>query len=166
MDQTGIGSGQTLSPRVYPERIKHCGVWLARLVGDKHRVKVGEPSCPVAAAERGRQVIVRSGTNFQVSDHDFTRFSVIPSVALIVDVPDVISESWYEGSVHMLYKDSAFEASSPVRHATELAALFRNRSSPILFLYSDGGPDHRVIYMSVKLSLISLFVELDPARLC
>ena len=33
-------------------------------VDDKHRVKVGEPSCPVAAAERGRQVIVRSGTNF------------------------------------------------------------------------------------------------------
>ena len=24
---------------------------------DKHRVKIGEPSCPVAAAERGRQVI-------------------------------------------------------------------------------------------------------------
>ena len=41
-------------------------------VDDKHRVKVGEPSCPVAAAERGRQVVVRSGTSFQVADHDFT----------------------------------------------------------------------------------------------
>lgn len=28
---------------------------------------------------------------------------------------------------------------------------------PMLFLYSDGGPDHRLTYMSVKLSPISLF---------
>lgn len=62
-------------------------------VDDKHRVKVGEPSCPVAAAERGRQVLVHSSTSFQVADHDFTRFSVIPSVALVVDIPDSISGS-------------------------------------------------------------------------
>jgi len=28
-------------------------------------------------------------------------------------------------------------------------------------LYSDGGPDHRVTYVSVKLALISLFLDLD-----
>ena len=28
-------------------------------------------------------------------------------------------------------------------------------------MYSDGGPDHRLTYMSVKLALISLFLELD-----
>ena len=28
-------------------------------------------------------------------------------------------------------------------------------------MYSDGGPDHRCTYMSVKLSLIALFKELD-----
>ena len=92
-------------------------------VDDKHRIKVCEPSCPVAAAERGRQVIVRSGTSFQVADHDFTRFSIIPSVSLIIDVPYTISGSWYEGNAHVLYKDSAFEPSSPIRHAAELAAL-------------------------------------------
>lgn len=32
---------------------------------------------------------------------------------------------------------------------------------PVLLVYSDGGPDHRCTYMSVKLSLISLFKELD-----
>ena len=106
-------------------------------IDDKHRVKVGEPSCPVAVAERGRQVIVRSGTSFQVSDHDFTRFSTIPSVALIVDVPDAISGSWYEGNVHVLFKDSAFEPSSPIHHATEIATLLQAESisSPMLFLY-------------------------------
>lgn len=62
----------------------------------------------------GQQVIIHSGTNFQVADHDFTRFSIIPSVALIVDTPDSISGSWYTGNVHVLYKDSAFEPSSPI----------------------------------------------------
>ena len=39
---------------------------------DKHEVKVGEPGFPVAAAERGRQVLVHSSTSFEVGDHDFT----------------------------------------------------------------------------------------------
>lgn len=68
-------------------------------VDDKHQVKIGEASCPVAAAERGCQVLVHSNTSFQVADHDFTRFSVIPSVALLVDIPDKISGSWYDGNV-------------------------------------------------------------------
>ena len=137
-------------------------------VDDKHRVKVGEPSCPVAAAERGRQVIVSSGTSFQVADHDFTRFSMIPSVTLLVDIPESVSGSWYDGSVCVTYKDSAFEPSSPIRHAAELRALLADKAAtnPVLFLYADGGPDHRVTYMSVKLALISLFVDLDLDYVC
>ena len=38
---------------------------------DKHRVKVGEPGFPAAAAERGR-VFVGRNTTFEVGDHDFT----------------------------------------------------------------------------------------------
>ena len=37
---------------------------------DKHTVKVGEPDLPVAAVEQGKQV----------SDNDFTKFSITPSV--------------------------------------------------------------------------------------
>ena len=134
-------------------------------VDDKHPVKVGEPSCPVAAAERGRQVLVHSGASFQVSDHDFTRFSMIPSVALLVDIPDSITGSWYDGNVHVLYSDSAFEPSSPIRHATELTTLLSDKAltRPVLFLYSD---DHRVTYMSVKVSMICLFLQLDLDYLC
>ena len=39
---------------------------------DKHKIKIGEPSCPVAAAERGWRVSVRVGEFFTVADHDFT----------------------------------------------------------------------------------------------
>ena len=36
----------------------------------------------------------------------------------------------------------------------------------MLFLYTDGGPDHRLTYLSVKLTLISLFRYLDLDYLC
>lgn len=32
---------------------------------------------------------------------------------------------------------------------------------PILLIFTDGGPDHRLTYMSVKLSMIALFLEMD-----
>jgi len=40
-------------------------------IDDKHRIKVGEPNFPVAAAERGRQVVVSMNKSFQVGDHNF-----------------------------------------------------------------------------------------------
>ena len=39
-------------------------------------------------------------------------------------------------------------------------------AKPILFLYTDGGPDHRLTYVSVQLSLICLFLKLDLDYLC
>ena len=102
---------------------------------------------PVAAAERGRRVIVARGTSFQVGDHDLTKFSVIPSVVLNVDIPDDVANSWYRGNVTITLKDAAFEPSSPFRHADELFDLLKHaESKPMLFLYSDGGPDHRLTY--------------------
>ena len=43
---------------------------------------MGDPDYPVAAAERGRRVLTADGSQFHVGDHDFTTFSVIPSVIL------------------------------------------------------------------------------------
>ena len=108
-------------------------------IEDKHRLKVGDPGCPVAAAERGRRVLVRAGTTFEVGDHDFTKFSIIPSVALVVEIPQKIQELWYR--VYVGYKDAAFEAS---RHATELSSILSSNDDSILFIYSDSGPDHRL----------------------
>ena len=58
---------------------------------DKHKCKVGEPNLPVAAVERGKQVVVfNSGRKFAVADHDFTKCSIIPSVTLFCDIPNDI----------------------------------------------------------------------------
>src|SRR2546429_9200915 len=50
-----------------------------------------------------------------------------------------------------------------MRHNSELYNLLVNdkQQNPFLLIYTDGGPDHRVNYLRVQLSLISLFVSLD-----
>ena len=80
-----------------------------------------------------------------------------------VAIPDDISGSWYSGKVHISLKEGTFEPSSPIRHASELISLIETdvQSKPILFLYTDGGPDHRLTFIAVQLSLISLFLQLD-----
>ena len=132
-------------------------------IDDKHRIKIGEPGYPVAAAERGRQVIVSENETFAVGDHDFTKFSITPSVVLDVEIPDKFEGSWYTGQVFVGLKDAVFQSSSPLRHATGLHSLLLQRIADrtILFIYSDGGPDHRLTYISVQLSLIALFLNLD-----
>ena len=76
---------------------------------DKHKVKVGEPHCPLAAAERGRRVLVGAGATFEVSDHDFSKFSIVPAVSLFVDIPSYIPSdifgSWYHGQVNVNLKE-------------------------------------------------------------
>ena len=83
-----------------------------------------------------------------------------------MDIPEVVSESWYRGQVTVTLKDAAFEPSSPMRHTTKLSKLLEGDTKPILFLYSDGGPDHCVTYISVQTALITLFRGLDLDYLC
>ena len=85
----------------------------------------------------------------------------------LTHTPSHTFHSWYSGDVHVLYKDSAFEPSSPVWHAAKLTALSHDKAltNPVLFIYSDGGPDHMVTYISVKLALIALFLRITFVRL-
>ena len=136
---------------------------------DKHRVKVGEPGFPVAAAERGRRVLVGHDSAFQVGDHDFTRMSIVPSVCFAINIPDSIDLSWYTGRVFVGLKEAIFEPSSPSRHIAELYDIVSTNTlekNPIMLIYTDGGPDHRLTYLKVQLSLISLFLKLDLDFLC
>ena len=132
-------------------------------IDDKHRVKVGEPNFLVASAKRGRQVIIPTGAQVLAGDHDFTNYSIIPSVVLLTEIPEEISGSWYGGQVLVMLKEGAFEPFSPARHNTVLATIIECNAPnlPVLFIYSDGGPDHRLTYLSVKQSLIALFLKLN-----
>ena len=75
-------------------------------------------------------------------------------------------ESWYQVQVMVGFKDAAFEALSPIRHATELSHVLSRNDELRKPVYSDGGPDHRLTYASVQLSLIAVFKRLDLDFLC
>ncbi|XP_066914216.1 uncharacterized protein [Clytia hemisphaerica] len=144
--------------------VKHRDLVNLVSMDDKHKIKCRESSYPVAAAERGKKVIVGKNQVMSAADHDFTKFSLVPSVHLFIDIPDDISQSFYRGDVHIGFKESAFEPSSALRHSTELKELIIQREGPVppaLLLYTDGGPDHRVNYLSVKVALIAFFRDLD-----
>ena len=55
------------------------------------------------------------------------------------------------------------QPSSALRHAAEVHSILipkiGNRS--VLLVYTDGGPDHRLTFFSVQLSLIALFLNLN-----
>ncbi|KAJ8375554.1 hypothetical protein SKAU_G00061340, partial [Synaphobranchus kaupii] len=122
----------------------------------------------VAAVERGKSVLAALGKRLTVADHDFTRLSMTPSVSLLIDVPDSIEGSFHRGKVFVILKENAFQPSSPIRHMTELQHLLTQLGpvKPIVVLYTDGGPDHRLTYLSVQLSLLEIFLELDLDFLC
>ena len=65
-------------------------------------------------------------------------------------------------SLHHFQK-KGFEASSPVRHGTDLnsSLLERIGVKSMLFPYTDGGYDHCLTYDSLQLALIALFLNLN-----
>ena len=124
----------------------------------------------MAVAERGRKVLDGHNTTFAVTDHNFTHMSIVPSVCLFITIPESVEYSWYTRNVHVGLKEAVFEPSSSLLHvhAAEVYNLLTDilETCLVMFLYTDGGPDHRLTYLSVKLALISLFLKLDLAFLC
>ena len=75
------------------------------------------------------------------------------------DIPGEITGSWYSGQVFFVLKEGALDPSSPIRHATELISSLEELgpTKPMLWLYTDGGPDHRLTYLAMNVALIALF---------
>lgn len=70
--------------------------------------------------------------------------------------------------VYVRIKEAVVEHSTAIRYNCEVIQILQSLlfSKPILFLYSDGGPDHCLAFVSVKLSMICLFLRLDLDCLC
>ena len=139
-------------------------------VDDKPVVPIGEPGCPILTGVRAHnRSLVRQGETLAALDHDFHIFGMVPSVMFKVDIPNHYHDSFHRGVAHVTVKDKVFKPSSAFRHCTEISGILRESSSddgvslssPILVIYSDGGPDHRTVFWSVQLSYIMLFIALD-----
>ncbi|KAK3095270.1 hypothetical protein FSP39_012504 [Pinctada imbricata] len=138
---------------------------------DKAVVPIGEPGIPISTGVRGHNKVMApaSGPALVATDHDFHNAGIIPSVAFVSDIPVNPNDSFFQGKIYVTVKDKIFQHSTPFRHATELLRIIRNNYSdegvdldvPILCLMTDGGPDHRLTYETVKASLVLLFMQAD-----
>lgn len=137
---------------------------------DKSIVPIGEPNKPVSTGVRPHnRALVPEGVKLYALDHDFHIHGAVPSVLFRIDIPSNSRDSFYNGNVHVTVKDKVFNPSSALRHATETVKILRsegsadgvNLSNPLLFVYTDGGPDHRTNFISVQLSYLVIFFALD-----
>ena len=129
---------------------------------DKHKISVGEPGTPIASVPRGKQVIVGRNEVFWVADHDFAKLSLIPTTILINEVPSTVDGSWYRGTLYVGVKVTALQSSTALRNAMEISDCLilkygsKEAVPPVLIVYSDGGPEHRTTFLSVKIAMIAL----------
>ena len=142
----------------------HRAVTTYMSVDDKAIVPVGEPNLPIAASSRSHnRSLVLSSAQLKALDHDFHIHGIVPSVSFVVNIPESSQDSFYSGKPYVTLKDKVIQPSSALRHAAEqykiLSTDFPN--SHVLLLVSDGGPDHRLTYSSVQVSLLSVFVHLN-----
>ncbi|XP_056008509.1 uncharacterized protein LOC130051170 [Ostrea edulis] len=138
---------------------------------DKAIIPVGEPGIPISTGVRGHNKVLTpsDGPKLVCTDHDFHVAGIVPSVTFVSRIPRHSNDSFFNGKIYVTTKDKVFQPSTPYRHATELTRILRehnsddniNLNTPVLCLMTDGGPDHRVTFETVKLSLVQLFIQLD-----
>ena len=141
-------------------------------VDDKAIIPVGYPDCPVSTGVRGhnRSLVAIDGPQLVALDHDFHVNGIVPSVAFVVDIPEMPTDSFFNGQTFVTSKDKVTQPSSALRHASEMADIIRTHYSTnssaatkpvMIIIVSDGGPDHRVTFGSVKIANLCLFRALD-----
>ena len=130
---------------------------------DKAKIPIGEPGEPTSTSVRTRPTLALKGHVPTAMDHDHTRGSFTPSVILFSQIPCEEGGSFYHGQVDVRLKDSVFTRSNPFLHAAELSSSMAHDDlhPSVVFVYTDGGSDHRFTLKSVQLSLIALFLVND-----
>ena len=134
---------------------------------DKAKVDFGEPGATISSGVRGKKSIVPTTTTLGALDHDVNqKGNIIPSVFLIGDIPEDVSGSFYRGKVHVTLKENVFQPSDSYRATVELMKVLDQENVDWtvmrqLFLMTDGGPEHRVNFESVKVPLIMMFKKLN-----
>ena len=143
---------------------QHADIVTYLSVDDKAIVPVGEPECPIAASSRSHnRSLVLSSASLKALDHDFHIHGVVPSVAFAVNIPESVHDSFYSGRAFVTLKDKVLQPSSALRHAAEQCRILSSNfpDSPVVVIVSDGGPDHRLTFYSVQVSLLCVFLQLD-----
>ena len=97
---------------------------LMQCLYDKAIIPVGEPGKPTTVLSMIHNPALVSGNNRLLSlDHDFHICGIVPSVCLIVDIPEDVQGSFHHGNVHITIKDKIFKPSDPIRHSAETTRI-------------------------------------------
>ncbi|KAL7550297.1 hypothetical protein ACHAWF_013536 [Thalassiosira exigua] len=144
---------------------------------DKSKIPIGDKaSVPVSTGVRSNNKgIVSTGDNvgLKALDHDFHVGNGIPSVTLRCNIPKDITGSFFigdeqgHGQIFVTMRDAIFDPSEIFDHCAQLIDAIRSKglSPTVLVLQTDGGPDHSLKRVAVKLALTALFKELNLDRL-
>ena len=101
------------------------------------------------------------------ADHDFASITLVPTAVVIHDLPSSADQSWYRSKPYVYIKITRTESSSAIRNSIEIEwALIKNFDTrknvpPIIIIYTDGGPEHRQNFLSVKIAITSLKKSLN-----
>lgn len=94
-------------------------------------------------------------------------------MTLFSNIPSNISGSFFiggedgEGQIYVTCRDAVFDGSEIFDHCAQLIDVVRSRGATptVLVIQTDGGPDHSLKRVAVKLALLALFRKLDIDRL-
>lgn len=77
-------------------------------VDDKAIIPVGEPGMPVSSGVRGhnKSIVPLNGQGPVALDHDYHVCGIVPSVSFFVEVPELPSDSFYNGKAFVACKDT------------------------------------------------------------
>ena len=85
--------------------------------------------------------------------------SIIPMVILLNDIPEQID--WYRGKQLVGLKITTIDPWTTIRsikkNANALTNFYGSKENvpPVLVIYTDGGPEHRSMFLSVKLAVVA-----------
>eukprot|EP00984_Skeletonema_dohrnii_P019673 scaffold9466_cov85-Skeletonema_dohrnii-CCMP3373.AAC.1 len=141
---------------------------------DKSKIPIGDEvhvSTGVRANNKG--IVPANANNLKALDHDFCLGKGIASVTLFSNIPSSIAGSFFvggeegEGQIFVTCRDAVFDGSEIFDHCAQLIDVVRSRgvTPTVLVLQTDGGPDHSLKRVAVKLALLALFRKLDIDRL-
>ena len=86
---------------------------------DKAITPVGEPDNSISTGIRGhhRSLVTVGGPTLAALDHDFHLFGIVPSVSLVIEIPDSPNDSFFTGQPFVSSKDKITQPSFPYRHS-------------------------------------------------
>lgn len=130
---------------------------------DKAAIPIGPFHTPVSTTRRQRPAFVdtRNEQGLNAADHDIIPLHITPSVCIKLKPPES-NAGWYKGEPTVTLKCAVFEPSTGWRHMAELLKHYdTSEDPPVIFIGTDGGPDHNMNNISVILSYVAFFIESD-----